>query len=80
MKALIALTLLFFVAASAQAAPAKGAKAVGRSATGAIVKFECGDSCYLTIKPSKGKEITGLCAKACAPWATTMPPRWSAAW
>lgn len=77
MKALIAVVAVIpLVASAVEAAPAKAAKAQGKAAVGAIVKFECGDNCYLTIKPAKGKEITGLCAQACSPWATTedMPP------
>ena len=36
---------------------------------GKIVRFECGDNCYLTIQPEGGEEITGLCeAEACEPW------------
>ena len=37
--------------------------------SGSILKFECGDNCYLTIKTSEGREITGLCmAKECVDW------------
>lgn len=41
----------------------------GDMAGGKIVRFECGDNCYLTIQPEDGEEITGLClAEACEPW------------
>ena len=41
----------------------------GDMAGGKIVRFECGDNCYLTIKPEDGEEITGLCeAETCQPW------------
>jgi hypothetical protein len=37
--------------------------------SGKIVRFECGDNCYLIIKTRAGKEVTGLCvAKTCQPW------------
>ena len=48
----------------------------GDMAGGKIVRFECGDNCYLTIQPEGGEEITGLCvAEACQPWneATEIP-------
>ena len=44
---------------------------------GTISKFECGDSCYLTIVAKDGKAHTGLClASICNAWTAeqTMPP------
>jgi hypothetical protein len=44
---------------------------------GTISKFECGDSCYLTITDKNRKEYTGLClASICNAWTAlrTMPP------
>lgn len=46
---------------------------------GKIVRYECGDNCYLIIADQKGKQHTGLChAKFCeASWAwKTMPARY----
>jgi hypothetical protein len=48
-------------------------------ASGKIVRFECGDNCYLIIRTSAGKELTGLCAaKTCQPWneAVEMPAKY----
>jgi hypothetical protein len=43
--------------------------AADKTTTGRIVRFECGDNCYLVIKTKAGKELTGLCiAKTCRPW------------
>lgn len=37
--------------------------------TATIVRFECGDNCYLVIKPKTGEEVSGLCvAETCRPW------------
>lgn len=54
------------------------AEAAPRTLTGTIVRFECGDNCYLTIKPKGGREFTGLCvAPQCRPWneAVALPRR-----
>lgn len=62
-KVLLAAALSALAAAPALAAPA------GKTLTGAIVRFECGDNCYLVVKDARGKETTGMCeAKACEPW------------
>ena len=48
------------------------ATAAGKTITGRIKSFECGDNCYLTIVDARGKSVNGLCeAKACAPWNET---------
>ncbi len=58
------LTLLF--TATLMAAPAL---AKNKTATGKIVSFECGDNCYLTVKPKTGDEINALCSvDLCANW------------
>jgi hypothetical protein len=55
--------------AVAPAAPAKDAMMASTEITGKIVRFECGDNCYLVIKPKSGEEVSGLCvAEACKPW------------
>lgn len=66
MRRQISTALSLALACSAiAAAPALGAL---KTLTGVIVKFECGDNCYLTIRTKTGEE-TGLCeAKACIPW------------
>lgn len=49
--------------------PTEAAASGKRVVEGAIVRFECGDNCYLTIRDASGKERTGLCAAPqCAPW------------
>lgn len=54
------------VLAFASGAATAGTKVV---AEGAIVRFECGDNCYLTIRRESGKELTGLCsAPVCTRW------------
>jgi hypothetical protein len=60
-------SLLFAaVTASIFALPSAAADS---KASGKIVRFECGDNCYLIIKTRAGKEVTGLCvAKTCQPW------------
>jgi hypothetical protein len=64
-KPLFAICLVFLACSTACAAPAGGAT---KTLAGKIVKFECGDNCYLTIRTEKGEE-TGLCeAKLCVPW------------
>lgn len=62
LKAIVATTLILLALdPRAHAAPAK-------RLTGVIVKFECGDNCYLTIRTKSG-ETTSLCeAKPCVPW------------
>jgi hypothetical protein len=54
------------------------AAAAERKVSGSIVRFECGDNCYLTIKTTSGEELTGLCAaKTCESWneTTEMPAK-----
>jgi hypothetical protein len=47
------------------ALPAEAAEVID----GKIVRYECGDNCYLIIADASGEEMTGLClADACAPW------------
>jgi hypothetical protein len=49
--------------------PSLSSVAAEKTMTGRIVRFECGDNCYLVIKTKTGKELTGLCtAEACRPW------------
>jgi hypothetical protein len=53
--------------------PSKSAEtknsATETEAKGKIVRFECGDNCYLVIQPEGTEELTGLCvADACTPW------------
>jgi hypothetical protein len=44
-------------------------KSPKKSFVGAIVEFECGDNCYLTLEGKDGRRLRGLCrAKACDPW------------
>lgn len=48
------------------------ALAAGKPVEGKIVSFECGDNCYLTVKPDTGAEINALCGVGpCAKWAET---------
>lgn len=55
-----ALSTLIFASASI---------AADKTVTGKIVRYECGDNCYLVIKSKAGAEVTGLCvAKTCQPW------------
>lgn len=42
-------------------ADAKPKKNASKDLLGTIVKFECGDNCYLTIVDNKGTEHTALC-------------------
>ena len=73
----IARCLVSVLAFSALLAPLP-AMAGPRRISAKIVGFECGDNCYLTVKPSRGAEITGLCvAPQCQPWneATKLPRR-----
>ena len=64
MRFLIASTLL--VSALVLASPATAGP---KKVTGKIISFDCGDNCYLTIKPAKGDEINALCSiGACVPW------------
>ncbi len=57
---------IVLLTAVALAAPAVAAD---RHESGTITGFECGDNCYLTIKPKAGEDLTGLClAEACTPW------------
>ncbi len=68
------LTLVFTATLIASPALAKD-----KAATGKIVSFECGDNCYLTIKPKTGDEINALCSvDLCATWYETqaMPPKY----
>lgn len=61
-------------AATAIAAPP--AVAQGDTITGEILRYECGDNCYLVILTEDGVELTGLCIAAdCQPWneAAAMP-------
>ena len=56
----------------AMAILAAPALAADKSVTGKIVSFECGDNCYLTIKPKSGGEINALCSvDLCASWYET---------
>jgi hypothetical protein len=53
--------------------------AAEKTATGRIIRFECGDNCYLVIKTKAGEELTGLCvAQTCRPWneAAEMPAKY----
>jgi hypothetical protein len=50
-----------------------------RKITGTILRFECGDNCYLAIVDSKKAEQVGLCeAPECRGWneRTEMPSRY----
>jgi hypothetical protein len=72
---LAGLAALGFGAALASGAMAASKK---RFAEGVIVRYECGDNCYLTIKRDDGRELTGLCAApGCAAWndVAEMPKR-----
>jgi hypothetical protein len=61
-KTLVLAVAAFWVLASSSTA-------AENTAAGRIVRFECGDSCYLVVKTKAGKELTGLCvAKTCQPW------------
>jgi hypothetical protein len=54
------------------------AVAKDKTTTGKIVRFECGDNCYLVISDGKGREVTGLCtAPQCESWnfAAEMPSK-----
>ena len=51
------------------AAATTKAEMASNQITGTIVRFECGDNCYLVIKPKTGEEVSGLCiAETCKPW------------
>lgn len=67
MKALVVAFLLGGTILSAHAQTA--AKDRGPRVEGTILRFECGDNCWLTINWGDDQELTALClAKACAPW------------
>jgi len=75
MKTIAAAALALAVSclpAAAQTAPQ------GPSVSGKILRFECGDNCWLVIDCGKGRELSALClARDCKPWneAAAMPKR-----
>ena len=49
--------------------PAPTPKSAGKTLTGTIVGYECGDNCYLTVKDEQGTEHVALCtAPQCDSW------------
>lgn len=72
LKALLAVASIATIAAD----PAMAASA--KTLEGRIVRYECGDNCYLTVRDAAGKAHTGLCsAPQCAAWneKAEMPKR-----
>lgn len=68
----LAASLLPAFAQTAQPAPQ------GPSVTGRIVRFECGDNCWLVIDWGGDRKLSALClARDCKPWneAAEMPRR-----
>lgn len=49
--------------------PKPSSKPTGKTLTGTIVSYECGDNCYLTLKDEQGTEHVALCtAPQCDSW------------
>lgn len=49
--------------------PAQTSTPTGKTLTGTIVSYECGDNCYLTVKDEQGTEHVALCtAPQCDSW------------
>lgn len=49
--------------------PTPTPKPTGKTLTGTIVSYECGDNCYLTVKDEQGTEHVALCtAPQCDSW------------
>lgn len=49
--------------------PAPTSTPTGKTLTGTIVSYECGDNCYLTVKDEQGTEHVALCtAPQCDSW------------
>lgn len=49
--------------------PAQTSTPTGKTLTGTIVSYECGDNCYLTVKDEQGTEHVALCtAPQCDNW------------
>ncbi len=49
--------------------PAPTSTPTGKTLTGTIVGYECGDNCYLTVKDEQGTEHVALCtAPQCDSW------------
>lgn len=72
----ISTILILIFAGTLMATPALAKE---KMATGKIVSFECGDNCYLTVKPKTGDDINALCSvDLCATWYETqaMPPKY----
>lgn len=75
MKGFIVAAFAFVVASTAAAAQSA---AQGPRVTGTILRYECGDNCWLTIRWGNKQELTALClAKECAAWnqKAEMPKR-----
>lgn len=69
MKALVTTLLLVTTGGFVLSANAEPVLAVGTVLEGSITRYECGDSCYLTIMAAGGEEYTGLCAASmCESW------------
>lgn len=50
-------------------APTPTPKPAGKTLSGSIVSYECGDNCYLTVKDEQGNDHVALCtAPQCDSW------------
>ena len=55
--------------ANTQTDPVPATQAIGKTLTGTIESYECGDNCYLTVKDEQGTEHVALCtAPQCDSW------------